>query len=182
MAGIDGHVTSLRTALSPKSPFDKSPFGSQGNTAGKYISILRISRYRTSKGLRPAPYALSVDAVGQRPRSAGRIAGQCDSVHRPGEAVVVVDRIVHGAAVVPQGERTDAPPEATRELRPHRMLEQIAQQRAALVLGHVDEAGGVRDVDVQRFAAGFGMRTNDGMYRLELAVVARARVANAVFA
>ena len=75
-------------------------------------------------------------------------------MHRAGVAVVVVDRVVHRAAVVPERDRADPPLEPARELGPDRVLEQEPQQRPALVLGHVDEAQRVRDVDVERLAPG----------------------------
>ena len=39
----------------------------------------------------------------------GRVAGERDAVHHPREAVVVVDRVVLGAAVVPHRQRADLP-------------------------------------------------------------------------
>ena len=42
------------------------------------------------------------------PCSAGNVAGERDAVHAPRVAVVVVDRVVHRAPVVPQRDRADA--------------------------------------------------------------------------
>src|SRR5438034_9604044 len=85
------------------------------------------------------------------------IAGQGHPVHDPAEAVVIVDRVVLGAAIVPEGERADLPAEAAGEFRPGLLREQEAQQRRALLLGHSLEAQRVAAIDVERLPPGLGM-------------------------
>src|SRR3546814_4009651 len=51
------------------------------------------------------------------------------AVHDPPGAVQVVDGVMHGAAVVPEGERALAPAEAAGELRTRRRAEQELQER-----------------------------------------------------
>jgi len=55
-------------------------------------------------------------------------------VHHAAEAVVVVDRGVLGAAIVPEGERVLLPAKAVGEFRALLMREQIIQQRGTLRL------------------------------------------------
>src|SRR6516165_596197 len=45
------------------------------------------------------------------------VAGQGYPVHDPAEAVIVVDRVVLGAAIVPEGKRAHLPAEAAGEFR-----------------------------------------------------------------
>jgi len=78
-------------------------------------------------------------------------------MHDPPMAVIVVDGIVLGCPIVPEGEGSHLPTKATGEFRPDLMAEQVIQYRRALLLRHTGEAGGVRDVNVQRFAPSFGM-------------------------
>ena len=84
-------------------------------------------------------------------------------MHHPPVAVVVVDRVVLGAAVVPEGERADFPVEAAGELRLHLVAEEVVEERRAFLLGHAAEADGVAEVDVERLASGLGMRAHHRM-------------------
>src|SRR5256885_6737933 len=96
-------------------------------------------------------------------RSARPIAGEGDAVHDAALSMIVVDRIVQGGAIVPEGERARRPAEAAGEFRPHLMTEKEIEQRRALRLAHPLEASGVRNVDVERLAPGFRMRADDRM-------------------
>src|SRR5258708_5997462 len=96
-------------------------------------------------------------------RSARPIAGEGDAMHDAAMPVIVVDRIVLGRAIVPEGERSRRPAEAASEFRPHLVAEEEIEQRCALRLAHALEADGVGDIDVERLAAGFGMRADDRM-------------------
>src|SRR5271165_5627408 len=60
-----------------------------------------------------------------REESARLIAGQGDAVHDAAEAVVIVDRVVLGAAIVPEGERARLPAKAAGKFRALLMGEQI---------------------------------------------------------
>jgi predicted dithiol-disulfide oxidoreductase (DUF899 family) len=99
------------------------------------------------------------------PNSAGSVAREGDPVHHAAVAVVVVDRVVLGAAVVPERERADLPLEAAGEFRLDLVPEEIVEQRRAFLLGHAAKAHGVRDVHVERLAPSFGMYANDGVLR-----------------
>ena len=83
-----------------------------------------------------------------REKSARRVAGEGHAVHHAAKAVIIVDRVVLGAAIVPEGERTDLPAKAAGEFRALLMGEQIIQQRGALRLAHVLEAHRVAGIDV----------------------------------
>src|SRR4051794_19484399 len=96
------------------------------------------------------------------------IARQRDAMHHAPMPVVVVDRIVLRAAVVPQRERADAPAEAAGELGLHLVAEQVLQERRALLFGHAVEADGMGDVDVKRFAPGLRMGTYHRVHTNEL--------------
>ena len=77
------------------------------------------------------------------------------------------------------------PAEAAGEFGPHRMLKQIVQQRRAFLGGHVLEAQRVPAIDIQRLAAGLGMRAHHRMLgdvfllRFRLAAVLDAVLARA---
>src|SRR6516164_8069127 len=64
-----------------------------------------------------------------------------NSVHDPALALVVVYRVVLDTAVVPERDRIRPPSVATGEFRPYRMLIEPAQQRRALLLGHLSLIG-----------------------------------------
>src|SRR5262245_51360498 len=100
------------------------------------------------------------------------IAFQRDAVHQAAIAVIIVDRIVLGAAIVPERDRARLPMEAAGELRPDLMPEQKIEDRRALLLAHVLEAHRVGDVDVERLAAGLRM----GAHRRVLGHVILARL------
>src|SRR5207247_8310221 len=79
----------------------------------------------------------------KQPPLARPVAGQRDPVHDAPVAVVVVDRVVLRAAVVPERNRADAPRKAAGKFRPDLLLEEKSQQRRALLLGHALEAHSV---------------------------------------
>src|SRR5689334_4974795 len=64
----------------------------------------------------------------------GRPRGE--SPHMAAHAVVVVDRVMHYPAIVPDRQRAGLPVHAAGELRPCRMTDQPVDQRLALVSGH----------------------------------------------
>src|SRR3954470_649970 len=91
------------------------------------------------------------------------ITRERDAVHDPAMAVIVVHGIVLGAAIVPQRDRARLSAKAAGEFGPYRVLEQIAYQRRAFLNAHVGEAQRVSAIDVERLAAGLGMRAHDRM-------------------
>jgi len=84
-------------------------------------------------------------------------------VHDAAKAVIVVDRVVLGAAIVPERKRALFPAEAAGEFRALLMREEIIQQGCALRLAHVLEAHRMAGIDVKRFVAGLRMGTDDRM-------------------
>src|SRR5678816_2757634 len=95
-------------------------------------------------------------------------------MHESAVSVIVIDRVVLRAAIVPERERAHAPAEAAGELGPDLMLEQIAEQWRALLLVHVLEPHRVRDVHIQRPASGLRMRAH---YRMLREILIRQTVA-----
>src|SRR5262249_10062430 len=77
----------------------------------------------------------------------------CDPVHDPTLALVVVDRIVLHAAIVPEGDRIWSPAEAAREFWAHRVPAQVLQLRPALLLSHVSKARCKRTIAVRCLAS-----------------------------
>src|SRR6516162_886304 len=84
-----------------------------------------------------------------------------NSVHDPALALVVGYRVVLDTAVVPERDRIRPPSVATGEFRPYCMLIEPAQQRRALLLGHVLEADREVAVDIKALASGLDMSTHD---------------------
>ena len=86
-------------------------------------------------------------------------------MHDPPVGLIVVDRVVLGAAVVPERQGAGPPAEAARELRPGLVAEEIVEDRRAFLRRRPLEAHGVRDVHVERSTAGLRMHAHDGMGR-----------------
>src|SRR5262245_11155232 len=80
------------------------------------------------------------------------LAGDGGAVEQTALAVIVVDRVVQRAAIVPDRQRALVPAEAAGELRANAVLVEEIEQRPALGLGHVGEAHGVDGVHEQRLA------------------------------
>ena len=93
-----------------------------------------------------------------------RVAGEGDAVQDAFVAVVVVDRVVQGAAIVPQRDRARLPAEAAGEFGLCLMLEQVIQQRRAFRLGPALEIGRMGEADIKRLAPGFRMNADDRMF------------------
>src|SRR5215470_10792524 len=85
-------------------------------------------------------------------------------MHDPALALVVVDGVVLDTAVIPERDRIRPPSEATGEFRPYRMLIEPAQQRRALLLGHVLKADREVAVDIEALASGLDMGAHDRMF------------------
>ena len=77
--------------------------------------------------------------------------------------LIVVDRVVLRAAVVPQRDRPRTPAEAAGEVRADLMAEEILEQRRALLLRHAVEGDRVRRIDVECLAARLRMHADGGM-------------------
>src|SRR5688500_3676964 len=87
--------------------------------------------------------------------------------------VVVPERTMLGAAVVPERHRARLPAEAHLELRRLDMAEQRLQEAVALVLGEADDAHREETVDEQHLLARDGMRAHHRVLgaRIDLAAV-----------
>src|SRR6516162_262955 len=111
------------------------------------------------------------------------VAAEGDAVHDAALALVVVDRVMLGAAIVPERDRADLPAEAAGEFRTLVVREQILQQRCALLFGHVLEAHRMAAVDIKRPAAGLRVGSDHGMLGHVFALgVGSGGIADAVLA
>src|SRR5260221_14295228 len=89
-------------------------------------------------------------------------------MHQATLSVIVIDGVVHGAAIVPEGERARPPSEAAGEFRPRRVGVEEIEDRRALLAGHAVEASGIDRVDEQCLAAGLGMNADRRMAALDI--------------
>src|SRR5687768_17193712 len=77
-------------------------------------------------------------APGRRRRALTRnLRADGQAAHAPALAVVVVDRVVLRAAVVPDGERARLPAHAAGELGPRLVRLEEVDERTAFLLAHV---------------------------------------------
>src|SRR5215471_10111663 len=88
----------------------------------------------------------------------------CDAVQEAAFALVVVDRVVPGRAVVPEGERAFPPLEAAGEFGPDRVPVEVVEQRARFLIGPAIEANRESRIDVEGPASGVGMADDDRMH------------------
>ena len=79
-----------------------------------------------------------------------------DAVHDPALTMVIVDRVVLDATVVPKGNCVGAPAEAAGEFGPYQVAVEIVEERRALFFAHAAEADREGAVDEQPLAPGFG--------------------------
>src|ERR1700676_5386205 len=89
-----------------------------------------------------------------------------NTVHQAVVALVVVERMVPSAAIVPNGHRTWAPLKATDEPILRRMLIKIVEQSHAFFASPADNAGCEASIDVQHGLAAAGVGDDDRMDRL----------------
>jgi hypothetical protein len=82
---------------------------------------------------------------------ARRVSGQRHAVHHAAEAVIVVNRIVERATIVPERQRADAPIEAAGEFGLGLVLKQEIEQWRTFGLGHILETHRVADTPCVRF-------------------------------
>src|SRR5262245_62542935 len=83
------------------------------------------------------------------PGSPQRASRELGAAHDATEAAGVVDCQMLAGAVVPEGDGPRLPAEPAGELGAVPMLQQIVEQRAAVVLRDVLKADGVGGVDVE---------------------------------
>src|SRR6516165_4761675 len=96
-------------------------------------------------------------------RSLRQVARQRHPMHDPAESVVIVDGVVLGAAIVPEGEGARLPAETAGELGTDLMREQVFEKRLALLNCPALEMGGMGGVDVERLPARLGVRADHGV-------------------
>src|SRR5215471_9768394 len=89
-----------------------------------------------------------------------------NSVHQAVVALVVVERMVPSAAIVPNSHRAWAPLKATDEPILRRMLIKISEQSQAFFARPADNAGCEGRIDVQHGLAAAGVGDDDRMDRL----------------
>src|SRR5215475_14265314 len=98
-----------------------------------------------------------------RPGSQQARATDLGAAHQAAEGAGVVNGEVLAAAVVPEGDRTGLPAEATGELGAMTVLDEIVEERTALRFRHALEALRVGAVDIEQLAPGFGVRDHHRM-------------------
>mmetsp|Transcript_5852 Transcript_5852/g.22971 ORF Transcript_5852/g.22971 Transcript_5852/m.22971 type:complete len:729 (-) Transcript_5852:815-3001(-) len=86
------------------------------------------------------------------------------AVQAPAQMVRAASGQVHHGAVVPEHHVAVAPGVAVLEFGPGAALEQLVQQRTALVVGQADDAGREVLADEQGQAAGFGVLAHDRVH------------------
>src|SRR5262249_25900505 len=86
------------------------------------------------------------------------VAADRDAVAVAPVRVIVPQRMMLGAAVVPERDRVRLPAKAHAELRRLDVAKQHGEDRIALVAAHADDAGGEEAVHEQAFAAGDRMQ------------------------
>ena len=84
-----------------------------------------------------------------------------NAMHQPPRAVIVVDGIVPGGAVIPEGDRALAPLEAAAEFGAGGVAVEVIQQWPAFVGGPAFEVQGEAGVDEQHAFAAVGVADDD---------------------
>lgn len=81
--------------------------------------------------------------------------------------MIIIDRIVLHAAIIPKGNAPNIPTKPACKFRHDLVAEQKLQQGRGFVFGPTLKMGGVRHVDIECLAARFGVRPDDRVSRLE---------------
>jgi len=107
--------------------------GSDGGEPDGAVGSRSSQRYRVAA----RQFCRTVAAGDDRPLVRGfeRHAIDGDAVHQAALALIVVERIVPGRAVVPERDGALLPAKARLEFRPRCMLAEILEQRLALLCG-----------------------------------------------
>src|ERR1700691_6309799 len=95
------------------------------------------------------------------------------AVHDAALAVVVVDRVVLDAAVVPERDRVLFPTEAAGEFGAHGVFVKVVEERCAFLLGHALEAYREAAVDIEAFLAAPRMGADDRMVDLAVGLLGK---------
>src|SRR5215471_4602263 len=159
---VGSGLRSSRKAVIAASNFRRCPtrltpisLRSSAVSSGSTAASISLSRKAFSYCCNPRPWShAAISTLASLTRSSPRsgtlahtgamreclarpVAGEGDAVHDAALALVVVDRVMLGAAIVPERDRADLPAEAAGEFRTLVVREQILQQRCALLFGHV---------------------------------------------
>src|SRR3954453_22079739 len=138
-----------------------TPNGSRGSTSirrrqhGKWPFTIRCGCCRRRRGSAQSGHFRPTRPASARPElerpvaSLQRAALDCDTVHQPALAVIVVDREMPGRAVVPQRQRPLPPVEAAGEFGPYRVPVEVAEQRPGLLVAPALEAERKARIDVE---------------------------------
>ena len=127
----------------------------------KAMKMVAAARMRRSQGaiLSARPFAVKMEDL----------IRDLHAVHHARKLPYIVDGNMQRATVVPYRDRAFLPAKAAGEFGACRVLQQKPKQWRALLGGHCGKALRIRFIDEQGFAAGFGVRTHDGMLRHRLA-------------
>src|SRR5438128_1801743 len=85
-------------------------------------------------------------------------------MHQAALALIVIERIMPGRAIVPERNRALLPAEARLEFGARGVLAEVIEQRLALLRGPAFEVRRERRVDVERWTSTLGMADHDGMH------------------
>src|SRR5438552_13089477 len=141
-----------------KSPVSKSAGSGTGSFRGGGVGE---GAGRGATGLQPSGAAMNAATAlfSKRRRrvctpSARGLRSDCETPHAPALAVIVVDRVVQRAAVIPDRERAGRPAHAAGEFRARLVRHQELDQRLAFLFRHVAKADGVGAADINRLQTG----------------------------
>src|SRR5215471_15196777 len=84
-------------------------------------------------------------------------------MHQAMVALVIVERLMPGAAIIPNGHRARAPLKATHEAILRDVLIEMVEQGRALFASPTDNAGRKGGIDVERRLAAAGMGNDNRM-------------------
>src|SRR6266581_1105439 len=133
---------------------------------------------RAATAARPSALAVRQRANSSTPDSGSDRPVALDRHTAPGTdlGVIIPQRHVLNAAIVPERDRVGPPAKPHLEFRPGAVLEQIVQDGPTLLFGKPVDIGGKSLIDEQRLAPTHGMGAYDGTRRLrkDLAAIVAA--------
>ena len=118
---------------------------------------------------------LSTTTIAGTQLSHWSIPSKRNTMHQPPLPMIIIDRVMLNAPIIPERNTPNLPPKPARELGTHLMPEQKVEQRPALLLAPPLKPRRMRDIDVQRPPARLRVRPHDGVRRLVAPRRARAR-------
>ena len=127
---------------------------------GRRLQSTGLSTQNNARFIVPSPWPFGPFVVDAHSRLLQQPALHRDPMHQTARAMIIVDRIVPGRPIVPEGDRAFAPLEARLEFRPCGMLVERREGRAFL-RGPALEMGRESRIDVEsscRFRDGAARR------------------------